>query len=180
MDPGTLVLAIENYFRGERQEMFAILGGSLAVLAAAVSLYAVARDGFSRGFGVTTLVVALLLSSMAVSLLRRDGPQRERLLAGVRGPEASAVVRAEAARVDAVIRKYPAYRHAALALGLLALLAGALVRRGWVGGVAAGILLLVVAQAAIDHYSEARARRYAGSLAGPPAAGATAGTVPAR
>jgi asparagine N-glycosylation enzyme membrane subunit Stt3 len=56
-----------------------------------------------------------------------------------------------------VIRKYPYYRVAALGLGVVALAAVALSRRGWVNGAAAGVLLLVVAQATIDHYSEGRA-----------------------
>jgi hypothetical protein len=47
---------------------------------------------------------------------------------------------------------------------MIALAAVALSRRAWVNGAAAGVLLLVIAQVMIDHYSEARALRYAGQL----------------
>jgi hypothetical protein len=63
-----------------------------------------------------------------------------------------------------VIRKYPYYRIGALGLGLFALVAVAVSRRAWVNGAAAGLLLVVVAQVGIDHYSEARAMRYAGQI----------------
>jgi hypothetical protein len=59
-----------------------------------------------------------------------------------------------------VIRKYPLYRITAMVLGLVALIAVATLRRSAVVGVAAGLLVLVVAQWTIDHYSEERARRY--------------------
>jgi hypothetical protein len=59
-----------------------------------------------------------------------------------------------------VIRKYPLYRYAAIVLGLVALIAVVTMRRSAVVGAAAGLLVLVVAQWTIDHYSEERARRY--------------------
>jgi hypothetical protein len=166
MDVDVLTAAIGDYFRGERQEMFAILAGSLGLVLVAATLHAAARDGFSRGFGLTALLLAALLSSMAASLLRRDPPHEAMLVAGLRGAEARAVLAGEATRMDAVLRSYPYYRYAALGLGLAALAAAALWRRGWVAGAAAGVLLLVVAQLAIDHYSESRATRYAGQLRG--------------
>jgi len=164
MNVDALTVAIVAYFKGERQEMFAILAFSAGLVLVAAALLAAARDGFSRGFGVAALVLAGLLSSVAVSLLRRDPPHRAMLVAGLRGGDARGVVAGEASRMAEVIRKYPYYRLAALGLGLLALAAVALSRRGWVNGAAAGVLLLVVAQLAVDHYSEARATRYAGQL----------------
>jgi membrane-associated PAP2 superfamily phosphatase len=159
-----LPAAIHSYFRGERQEMIAILAGSLLLVLAASGLWLAARDGFSRGFGIAAVVVALALSTTAVSLLLRDPPHEARLAAAVKGPGASAAIAAEADRMAEVVRTYPIYRGAALALGLLALLAVALSRRGWVAGAAAGVLLLVVAQWTIDHYSEERASAYARRL----------------
>ena len=159
-----VVVAIQAYFRGERQEMYAILAFSLGLVLVAGLLHAAARDGFSRGFGVASLVLALLLSSTAVSLLVRDPPHEARLVAAAQGAGAQVALTDEASRIAEVIRKYPLYRNAALVLGLLALVAVVAVRRGAVVGAAAGILLLVVAQWTIDHYSEARARRYAARL----------------
>lgn len=41
----------------------------------------------------------------------------------------------------------------------------ALTKKPWAHGVAVGLLLMVVAQVVIDHYSERRAHRYHGELA---------------
>jgi hypothetical protein len=164
MDADVLIAVIAEYFEGERREMFAILGCSLGLVLLAAALNAAARDGFARGFGVGALVIALALSATAATLLVRDPPHQVRLVAGLRGREARAVLSAEADRVAAVIEKYPAYRFAALGLAVVALAAAALTRRGWVNGAAAGLLLLAVAQLTIDHYSEARAARYAAGL----------------
>ena len=73
---------------------------------------------------------------------------------------ASTIVQQEQSRVFAVIDKYPRYRWAAGVFGLAALSILALSRQPWSHGVAAGLLLLVVAQVIIDHYSERRARAY--------------------
>jgi hypothetical protein len=164
MNVDALTAAIGDYFRGERQEMLAILACSTGLLLLAAALHAVGRDGFSRGFGLTALLLAVMLSSTAGSLLLRDPPHQARLVAALQGTDARAVLAGEAARMAEVIRKYPYYRNGALALGLLALAGAALSRIGWVAGAAAGVLLLVVAQLTIDHYSEARATRYAGQL----------------
>jgi hypothetical protein len=118
----------------------------------------------ARGFGLVALVVAVLLSTTVISLMRRDAPHQDRLTVGVRSGDATVIVAGETSRMAEVIGRYPSYRIAALGLGALALLAVALSRRGWVNGAAAGVLVLVVAQVVIDHYSEARARRYSGEL----------------
>jgi hypothetical protein len=167
-----LLGAIAAYFEGERQEMYAILAGSMALVLLAGALNLAGKDGFARGFGATALLVALALSATAASLLVRDPPHHAMLVAGVRGPDAAALLAREAARMVDVLSRYPLYRLAALGLGLAALLAAALSRRGWVNGAAAGVLLLAAAQLTIDHYSEARARRYAERLDAAIAAGA--------
>jgi len=164
MDLPDLTAAVHGYFAGERLEMYAILAGSLGVVGIAVALFLVARDDFSRGFGAAALLLALLLSATAIALLRRDPPHEAALLATLGGSGARSALDAELRRVVEVIGKYPAYRYAALAIGVAALLAAAFVRRGVVAGLAAGALLLVVAQVTVDHYSEARARRYAAEL----------------
>jgi hypothetical protein len=164
MDVDALTGAIGAYFEGERQEMLAILAFSSGLVLVAGALHLAARDGFSRGFGVAALLLAVILSATAISLLRRDPPHRATLVAGLRGGEARAVVAGEASRMAEVIRRYPRYRLAALGLGAVALAAAASSRRGGVNGAAAGVLLLVLAQLTIDHYSEARAKRYAGEL----------------
>ena len=164
MNTDALITAVQAYFAGERHEGFAILGFLVALVLVAGSLHAVGRDGFSRGFGIVALLLAILMSPMVVSLMRRDARHQATLVVGLRGEDARAVVTAEVGRMAEVIRKYPYYRVGALGLGALALVAAALSRRAWVNGTAAGVLLIVVAQFMIDHYSEARAVRYAGEL----------------
>lgn len=164
MNTDALITAVQAYFAGERHEALAVLGFLVALVLVAGSLHAVGRDGFSRGFGIVALLLAILMSPMVVSLMRRDARHQATLVAGLRSGDASAVVPAEVGRMAEVIRKYPYYRFSALGLGALALAAAALSRRGWVNGAAAGVLVLVVAQFMIDHYSEARAVRYQGEL----------------
>jgi hypothetical protein len=172
VDIDALGQAIQSYFRGEQQEGLAILAFSAALVLVAAAVHVAARDGFSRGFGATALLVAALLSVTVLSLFRRDTPHQAELAAALRAGDAGAVVAAEADRMVDVVRRYPLYRQVALVLGLLALGAVGLSRRPVVSGVAAGILLLVVAQVVIDHYSEARAARYAGQLSAALAEGA--------
>jgi hypothetical protein len=164
MNVDTMAAAVHAYFTGERLEGFAILAFSAGLVIVAAGLHAAGRDGFSRGFGGVALVVAALLAAMVISLMRRDAPHEATLVAGLRGADAKAIVAAEAGRMAVVIGKYPHYRIGALGFGALALAAVALSRRGWVNGAAAGVLLLVIAQVVIDHYSESRAVRYAGQL----------------
>lgn len=87
------------------------------------------------------------------------------LVSGVQSANAKTILATETRRVADFIKKYPYYRYGVLFLGLLALAAVAITRQGWVNGAAAGVLLLVVAQLTIDHYSETRAIRHAGHLA---------------
>ncbi len=159
-----LNVTISSYFRGERHEMFAILACSLILICASGLLYVLARDGFAKGFAVAVLVSALGLSSIAVSLLRRDPPHEVALLASLQGPEAQQALEQESARIAAFVPYYPSYRYAALALALIAGIAVLLIDAGWVKGAAAGVFLLAAAQFTIDHYSERRARDYADKL----------------
>lgn len=160
-----LVVAMRDYFRGERHEMLAILVGALALPLLAIGLYVAMRDGFAKGFAGAVLVSALLLAAAAASLLRRDPPLQAALEAGMRSPGATQAVASEADRIAGIVRRYPVYRYGALSLGLTALAAVVVTRRGWVHGAAAGVLILVVAQLIIDHYSERRASHYAVQLA---------------
>ena len=157
-------LAITAYFSGERREMLVILWCCALALVLAGALYAVAKDGFATGFGIVALLAALLLASTAAALLQRGPAQQARLVAAVAGAQAQQAIAAEATRMDAVIGNYKYYRYGAIGLSLLALLGAAITRNGAVNGAAAGLLLLAAAQMAVDHYSEHRARGYAGQL----------------
>ena len=101
MNTDALITAVQTYFAGERHEGFAVLGFLVALVIVAGTLHAVGRDGFSRGFGIVALLLAILMSPIGVSLMRRDARHQPMLVAGLRGEDARAVVSAEAGRMAA-------------------------------------------------------------------------------
>jgi hypothetical protein len=154
-----------DYFRGERREMLSILGTSAIMAVAVVAFFKFSRDGFAKGLMITVLACAALLSATAISLLIRDTKLSQSIASGLSTSYATTIVQQEQSRLVAVIDNYPRYRWAAGAFGLAALSILALSRQPWSHGVAAGLLLLVVAQVIIDHYSERRARTYLDEIA---------------
>lgn len=168
--------AILQYFHGERREMIAILAGSLVATLLTGGLFLLVRDSFVKALLVTVLISAALLSSTAGSLLARDARLRTDLVAAVQSAHGERALAGERTRVAAVISKYRYYRYGATGLGVLALLALTVSRKGWAHGAALGLLMLVMAQVVIDHYSEQRARGYFDRLA--PAAPGGGGVQP--
>jgi hypothetical protein len=163
----SLQLAVGEYFSGEYSEMLFILAGSALLAALATWLWLASRSGFAIGFGATVLVSAALLAGMAVSLLVRDKALSSTVTQGVSSPHGGQMVAEEVARLETVVSKYRYYRYGAAVLAALSLLGLIVTSRGWVHGVAAGLLLVVVAQVVIDHFSEHRARLYLARLSTP-------------
>lgn len=159
-DLARVVPVVIEYFQGERREMIAILVACAAMAVLAAGLFWATRDGFAKGLLLTVLASAAMLTAMAVGLLIRDPALSDSLVVSLRGAEAPVALASERARVTQVVANYPKYRLLAGAVGLAALLMLALSRLPWLHGVAAGLLLLVVAQTVIDRYSEQRARTY--------------------
>lgn len=151
---------VAQYFQGERREMLAIITGSVLLTIVVVGFFLVVRDSFSKGLLVTVTICAALLVGTAASLLSRDAKLCDDLLAVEGSAQAHVAIVGERARVEAIIARYKYYRYGAAALGLLALAMLVASRRGWATGTAMGLLLLVLAQVMIDHYSEARAHHY--------------------
>lgn len=160
----SLQSAMGEYFDGERREMFFIFTGSLVLAGLAAWLWMSSRSGFALGFVVTVLLAATLLSATAASLLIRDKALSSALGQGFGSPQQALVVSAERSRIQAVVSKYRYYRYGAAAFVALSLLGLLLTHRNWVHGAAAGLLMLVVAQILIDHFSEQRARIYLAQL----------------
>lgn len=156
----SLQLAVREYFSGEHSEMLFILAGSVLFASLAAWLWLSTRSGFTIAFMVTVLASAALLSSTAASLLVRDAQLSRSLEKGIGSSHHAVVVSGERARIEAVVSKYRYYRYGAAAFAAVSLLGLLLTHRSWVHGAAAGLLLLVVAQVLIDHFSEHRARRY--------------------
>jgi len=164
----SLQLAVREYFSGEHSEMIFILAGSVLFASLAVWLWLSTRSGFTIAFMVIVLASAALLSSTAALLLVRDAQLSRSLEKGIGSSQHAVVVSAERARIEAVVSKYRYYRNGTAALAAVSLLGLLLTHRSWVHGAAAGLLLLVVAQVVIDHFSEHRARLYLTCLSAGP------------
>ena len=151
---------VAEYFAGERKEMLLILSGSFVIAALAIWLWATTRNGFATAFAITVITFAVLLSATAVSLLVRDKELSSTLVQAIETDRQVSTITAERERIGMVLSKYPYYRYAAGVIALIALLGLTFSARGWIHGVAAGLMLMVVAQVLIDHYSEQRADNY--------------------
>jgi hypothetical protein len=156
--------AVQNYFAGERNEMLVILGVSAVLAMSAFALYYSSGTGLAKAFLITVLVCAGLMSATAFSLMIRANKAPDNLVAGIGSEQGKQIVAGERERIAVVISKYRYYRYGAAVLGALALAGLLLSSREWIHGVAAGLLLLVVAQVLIDHFSEARAHIYLAQL----------------
>jgi hypothetical protein len=152
--------AVLEYFAGERQEMLLILGGSLLVTVLVLWLWIITRTDFAAAFAITVIATAALFSGTAVSLLARDNGVSNTIVQALGTERQTASLTGERERIAVVRSKYRYYRYASSVIASIAILGLAILNRGWVHGVAAGLLLLVVAQILIDHYSERRADRY--------------------
>lgn len=164
---GDVVTLIGRYFAGERLEMVAILLGCTLVTLLAALLWSQDRGGFAAGLLTCVVGSSLMLSGTAVALLVRDSRLRSSLVEQVRRGETSTVRLVEAERIRVVIGKYPAYRRAAILIGLAGLACLWIWTRETVAGAVVGLLLLVAGQFIIDHYSERRANAYLTALRAP-------------
>lgn len=156
----SLQLAIHEYFNGEFYEMLFILAGSALFTGLATWLWLATRSGFAMAFGTTVLVAAALFSAAAVSLMVRDKDLSNSLVQAASSPHRGQAMAQELKRIDTVVSKYRYYRYGAAVLAALSGMGLLLTHRAWVHGIAAGLLLVVVAQVFIDHFSEQRARQY--------------------
>lgn len=156
----SMQLAVSEYFGGEFNEMLFILAGSALLVGLATWLWFATRSGFAKAFGTTVLLAAALFSATAVSLMVRDKGLSNSLVQVANSPHRGQVVEQELKRIDTVVSKYRYYRYGAAVLAALSVIGMLLTHRGWVHGIAAGLLLVVVAQVFIDHFSEQRARHY--------------------
>lgn len=151
---------VTQYFLGERHEGLLIVAGSIVLSILAYWLWGATKTGFAAAFAATVIAAALLLAGTAGSLLVRDKELVVKVVQGIDSPAQHAVVATERERVGVIVSKYRYYRYGAAVIAALSVLGLFLSDRPWVHGVAAGLLLVVVAQVLIDHYSEQRARVY--------------------
>ena len=141
-------------------EIWLTLSGALLVSVLALWLWITTRTGFATAFAITAVAATVLLSGAAASLLVRGNGLSTTIVQVLGTEQQEASLATERKRISVVRSKYPYYRYASCVIALIALLGLALSNRAWIHGFAAGLLLLVVAQTVIDHYSEQRAEHY--------------------
>jgi hypothetical protein len=170
----TLRAAMETYYRGERNKVVLIAGGSLLLVAAAIALctagvahfarnefYAGTQDEFASGFGLG--VGILILPVLPVSLWRwlRAARVAAHIRSAPESPEALRAVGLEVRHVARVARWSMRRQNAALALGIGAVTSAVMLAHPFVVGVMACVLLFVASEQVIDHFTGERAVRYA-------------------
>jgi hypothetical protein len=173
----SLHVAMETYYRGERNKVLLIVAGSALAAAAAVAFYTAgvahfARGGFytgaagelARGFAIGVGGAILPVSLLAVFRWWRASVLARRARLALDTPDGRRAVDAEARRVAGVVVRSLRRQSAALAFGMTAIATAAVLGHPFAVGVAASVLLLVVAEQVLDHYTEERAARYARAL----------------
>ncbi len=161
---GTVQMLVIGYFAGERAEMWTAITAFLAVAAAAAWLFAVSPSAFETALIATILLVGGAMAVGLAVLLVRDHNALPALLRTLDSGDSVAALSTEAARIGVVVSKFRYYRIGAAVLGALALAGLTASNRPWVHGIAVGLLLVVVGQVVIDHFSEQRARIYHAAL----------------
>lgn len=155
--------AINTYFSGEAAEMYCILGGGALLAICAALLWVIFNDRFSTALAITLLVVALLLAGTALSLLIRDGQNRQELVVALAGDNPTAIEKilaAEKARMQKVADNYQNLRYTFAAFALMGALLIAFTHHPTTHAIAVGLLIFAMAGAVIDRYSEVRALVY--------------------
>jgi hypothetical protein len=161
---------MQQYFAGERSEMTIILCGCALALLTVLTLYFVQRDGFSKGLLLTVALGTLIFGSASITILKRDPPKLQGLVAHAESGASELAAQSEAQRISTVISSYKYYRLAAASFTVVAVLLSLLIRVGFWNGVATGLIIMAAAQMTIDHYSEIRAHRYLSDLTARPVA----------
>lgn len=153
-------VAVSEYFFGERQEMIIIIATFFAVIVSSLCLLYYSRTSFMIAFAGIVTVFGGMASAGAVSLIVRDRAISAELGTKLAGSARLDRLAVEEERIKVVLSKYQRYRYAAAILALISIGGVAFSQRGWVHGLAAALLLLVVGQMLVDHYSEQRALLY--------------------
>ena len=149
-----------DYFAGERAEMLIAIAAVLVVAASAAWLYLSSRSGFAMAIMMTVVLFGGVMAAGLASLMIRDRGASRVLTHTLQTNRYATAIAGEKARVSVVLAKFKYYRFGAVVLGVLAMAGLLLSGRGWIHGVAAGLLLVVFAQVVIDHFAEQRAHGY--------------------
>ena len=151
------------YFTGEKAEAFWILAAGVASLVAAIVLWFVARDPFSRGLALALLIVAGLGLSVGGTVYFRSDAQSQHLLEQQR-TSPSQFAAEEGPRIQQVVRSFAQYRIGYAVAVLLALFFVFVMGKPSQHGFAVGLLLLAALGLTIDFFAERRAEQYLQAL----------------
>jgi hypothetical protein len=155
--------ALRQYFRAEKVESLAILGGSTVLLASGVVLYLGVASHFARGLAGILLLTGLIGAVVGGSIVLRTDRQVAGLTSLYQADRARFVA-AEGARMTRVVNSFRTYRIAyavAVLMGLGLLLLGG---RPLLHGMGVGLLVFAALGFTVDHFAEARAHRYAAQV----------------
>lgn len=156
--------AINAYFLGERTEMISIIAGSVIVSTCIVLLNRRYQHNLIRALSWSVLFSGLLLSVTAISLLFRDAELRNTLLFGLSTSHSIELLTTELQRINRVVEKYRIYQCVSACIIVSSIFAIFFSKYSNMRGISIGLILLSIAQLAIDHYSENRAIQYQSQL----------------
>ncbi|UTV98427.1 hypothetical protein KDW99_14300 [Marinomonas rhizomae] len=156
--------AINAYFLGERNEMISIIVGSVMVSTCIILLNRKYQRNLIKSISWSVSASGLLLSATAISLLFRDAELRNTLLSGLSASHTTELLTTELQRINTVVGKYRIYQCVSAGIIVSSLFAVFFSKHSTVRGISIGLILLSIAQLAIDHYSENRAIQYQNQL----------------
>jgi hypothetical protein len=156
-------LAIETYFTGEAAEAYIVIGGYIFIVLCAGLLWFKFSDRFSITLSITTLVLALFMSSGFGYLLIRDSVNRQNLVQLVESQdteEVSQTLQKEKDRMQTVADGYLNLRRMFAVSALVGAILIIFTHNSVSHAIAVGMMFFAMSGAIIDHYSEERASIY--------------------
>lgn len=158
-----LSLALETYFRGERQLGLSFVYTGLAVLGVAYFAWRSVAGTFGTALAVTALLVGVALSVAGAWFERKTESQVASLQQSLL-TDATGTVTAELARMEKVNANWAKARLMWLALGIIGALLLNFVRRDVVSAIGLALVFLTAMLFVVDEFGERRAETYTAAL----------------
>jgi hypothetical protein len=154
-----------THARQARTRALRTVGGGIAVVTLAAIAQAMAGSAFVLGFGAAVLVAAGTLSTAALARWSERTRVATRVLEALDTAEAVRAIDAARTNTDRLVGRYRLAQNIGLVLGAIIVIGAAVLGLPFWDGVAAGAVLAVFAEQALDRDAEVRAERYASALA---------------
>lgn len=153
-----------THAREARTRALRTAGGGALVVALAAIAQALAGSPFILGFGIAVLVAAGLLSTAAFARWSERNRLAARVLAALDTAEAVRAIETAREKTDREVGRYRLAQNLGLVLGAAIVIGAAVLGLPFWDGIAAGAVLAVFAEQALDRDAEVRAERYANAL----------------